>query len=107
MIATSQVTPIRSWFGDTILLIFVLTQIADGALTYVGVHTFGAHIEANPLLNWYITVFGVGLTLLGAKTVAVGCATALHLRAMHRTLGILTIVYLAMAVWPWTVTLWP
>lgn len=107
MIARGQATETRSWFGDTILLIFVLTQIADGAFTYIGVHTFGVHIEANPLLGWYIAAFGVGLTLLGAKTLAILCAAALHLHAMHRTLGFLTIVYLAMAVWPWTIMLWP
>jgi nitrate reductase gamma subunit len=102
-----QLACMRSWFGDAVLLAFLLAQVADGALTYVGVTTFGTHIEANPLVAWYIAACGAGLALLGAKTVAAACAAALHIRAMHRTLGLLTIVYLAMAVWPWTQMLWP
>ena len=59
-----------------------------------------------PLLAWFIATFGAGLALVGAKTVAVACAATLHCCARHRTMGVLTIVYLAGAVWPWTYVMW-
>jgi len=97
----------RSWFGDCVLIAFLLAQVSDGAFTYVGIATFGAWIEANPLVAWYIGAFGAGVALIGVKTLAAACAALLHLRAMHRTVGFLTILYLVGAVWPWTRALWP
>ena len=41
------------------------------------------------------------MALLIAKALAVGCASTLHLTARHRTVGVLTVFYLAVAVWPW------
>ena len=35
-------------FGDLAVLVFVIVQCLDGALTYLGVHTWGMGIEANP-----------------------------------------------------------
>ena len=102
-----RLDPRRSVFGDVVLVIFLLAQLADGLLTSLGLATFGATIEANPIVAWYILTIGAGLAIVGAKLVAVGCALALHVRAMHRTVGVLTILYLAGAVWPWTLVLWP
>ena len=93
-------------FGDGILLVFLLAQLSDGVLTYVGISTFGEAIEANPLLAWYIAMFGPGVAVIGAKALAVACAATLHFCARHRTVGVLTIVYLAAAVWPWTHIIW-
>ena len=98
--------PVRSTFGDAVLLLFVLAQLLDGVFTYVGIATFGAAIEANPLLAWYIAVFGPGLALIGAKAVAVGCGATLHVCARHRTVGVLTLIYLGAAVWPWMLIIW-
>ena len=75
------------------MLVFVLTQVADGLFTYFGIKMFGAAIEGNPLVAWYVVAYGAG--------VALACGAALHLRAMHRTIGALTIIYLTAAVWPW------
>ena len=91
----------RSYFGDGVFVIFVLAQMADGILTYLGLHAFGQSIEANPILSWYIAALGAGIALSIAKTLAVGCALTLHLKARHRTVGVLTVFYLALAVWPW------
>ena len=99
--------PRRSRFGDAVLVLFLLTQIVDGLFTYLGISTFGLPIEANPLVAWPVAVLGTGAALILVKTVAAACASFLHWRAMHRTLGVLTIFYLAVAVWPWTLTLWP
>jgi hypothetical protein len=90
------------WFGDLVLVAFVLTQASDAALTYIGVATFGQWIEANPLVGWCIGAFGVGVALVAMKTLATACAALLHLRAMHGTVLALTLFYLAGAIWPWT-----
>jgi uncharacterized membrane protein len=98
--------PTRSFFGDAILLVFLFAQLLDGVFTYVGISTFGQSIEANPLLAWYIAVFGPGVALIGAKAFAIACGATLHCCARHRTVGVLTLVYLAAAVWPWTQIIW-
>jgi arginine exporter protein ArgO len=100
-LATSAEVVKRSVFGKAVMLVFVLTQVADGLFTYFGIKTFGAAIEGNPLVAWYVTAFGAGIAVAGAKGLALACGAALHLRAMHRTIGALTIIYLAAAVWPW------
>lgn len=92
----------RSIFGDAVLLVFILAQVADGAFTYFGIATFGIAAEGNPLLAWYVAMFGAGAAVIGAKSFAVACASTLHLRAMHRTIGLLAIIYLAAAVLPWS-----
>ena len=92
----------RSLFGKGVLLVFILTQVADGLFTYLGIKTFGAAIEANPLVAWYVAVFGAGIAVVGAKGFAVACGIALHMRAMHRTIGALTLVYVTAALWPWS-----
>jgi arginine exporter protein ArgO len=97
----------RSFFGDLVLVVFLLAQVSDGFFTYVGIATFGSRIEANPVVAWSITVLGAGIALVTMKALAAACATLLHMRQMHRTIGVLTIVYLTFAVWPWTYALWP
>jgi hypothetical protein len=92
----------RSWLGDAAFLIFIVAQISDGLFTYLGIAAFGMRIEANPLIAWYVNTFGLGLALIAIKLFAVTCGAVLHLNAMHRTVGALTLVYLIGAVWPWT-----
>jgi nitrate reductase gamma subunit len=91
----------RSLFGDCIFLAFIIVQFLDGALTYFGVRTFGAGIEANPIVGWYMAVLGVGGALIATKGLAVLCAALLHRFSRHQVLGVLTVVYLAAAVRPW------
>ena len=98
---------LRSRIGDLTWVAFVLVQVADGALTYIGVSTLGPHAEANPLLAWCIAAAGVGLALFGAKAFALGCGTLLHVQCMHRCLAALTTLYAGAAVWGWIVVLWP
>ena len=87
---------------NAIFLTFLIAQLFDGVFTYVGVGMFGASIEANPLVAWYIAVFGAGVALIGMKTLAIGCAAILHLRAMHHAIMALTVFYVAAALLPWT-----
>lgn len=93
--------------GDLILVVFLVSQVLDGALTYVGVID-GAAVERNPVLVWYFGMFGIGPTLAGAKVFAGACAVGLHVARAHLTLAGLTILYVYAAVLPWTaiLTLW-
>jgi len=95
------ISPPRSLFGTGTLIAFVVAQFCDGVLTYIGVHTFGQGIEANPIVSWYIAVLGAGVALLAAKSIAIGCAVLLYRFARYRTIGALTVMYFAMAVQPW------
>jgi uncharacterized membrane protein len=91
----------RSRFGDAAIVIFLLAQAADGVMTYVGVSTSGASIEANPILQALMTSFGYGAVLLGAKLTAGGLGVALHLVGVHRLVAVLSGVYVVFAVVPW------
>jgi len=106
LISPSDAAAGRSLFGDAILLTFVLVQALDGAFTYLGIATFGAVAEANPVVAWTVSVLGLGAGIATAKTFAVVCAAALHANHRHRILGGLTVLYLAAAVLPWTRILW-
>lgn len=94
-----------SRLGDVLLVLFLLAQCFDGALTYVGVLTFGVAVEANPLISRLMLHFGEGTALLGAKSVAAMLGIALHLRHIHVAIGLLTMFYLGAAILPWTVLL--
>lgn len=88
--------------GDVIIVGFLITQVLDGAFTYLGVHSFGRHIEANPLLVWLMTCLGDGPALAAAKGTAIAFGAFLHLTAVHRAVAALTALYLALAIVPWT-----
>lgn len=91
----------HSWFGDCALVLFLTAQVADGALTYVGVATGAAH-ELNPVLGFYMGMFGVGPALTGAKLFAGSCAIVLHIWGAHHAVAALTVLYAVTAVVPWT-----
>lgn len=82
-------------------LAFVAVQVLDGVLTYIGVRTFGIGIEANPLVAWYAEAFGAAAGLAAAKMFAIGCASVLYLTSRHRTVAVLTLLYLTFAILPW------
>jgi uncharacterized membrane protein len=95
----------RDMFGDVALLVFLIAQASDGVLTYVGVSTYGLHMEANPLIGWLMTFLGEGAALAAAKGAAVAFGIALHLSAVHRAVAALAVLYLAVAVFPWVAIL--
>ena len=97
----ASATP-RSYFGDAVIIAFLVTQAIDGVFTYLGIATYGAQIEANPIIGWYVGAVGPSLALIGAKVFAAICAVTLHTTGRHRILGLLTLGYLALAIWPWT-----
>ena len=91
----------RDWFGNSVIVLFLVAQVLDGTFTYLGISSFGLS-EGNPLIAHYIREHGLGLSLTVAKVLAVVCSMVLHLLGLHRTLGLLTFMYMSMAVLPWT-----
>jgi len=91
-----------SVFGDLAVLGFLLVQCLDGVFTYLGVQTWGPGIEANPLISLAVNLAGLGLGLAGAKLMAVGFGILLHLLRIHLLVALLTAIYVAVAILPWT-----
>ena len=87
--------------GDIVWLAFVVVQALDGVFSYVGVRTIGPWIEANPVVAWYASEYGPAIAFLGAKLFAVACGTVLYAMSRHRTLALLTLIYVIFAVGPW------
>jgi hypothetical protein len=92
----------RSLFGDLIVVGFVLMQCLDGVFTYLGVSIWGSAIEANPLISSAMAAAGVAAGLGCAKLVAIGFGILLHLRRVHNLVALLTAIYFAAAILPWT-----
>jgi hypothetical protein len=89
-------------FGDVAVLGFLVVQCLDGAFTYLGVKIWGPGIEANPLVSSAVAAGGLGLGLAGAKLVAMGFGILLHLCRVHTLVALLTAIYIAAAIIPWT-----
>jgi len=81
--------------------LFAAVQVADAVLTFSGVQRFGVSAEANPLLSFYMATWGVGVTLLGAKSIAIALAILLSLRSQDLILAVLTLIYVVGAICPW------
>lgn len=92
----------QSRFGDAVVLGFLLVQCLDGVLTYLGVSIWGRGIEANPLVSLAIATGGLGTGLAAAKLVAIGFGIVLHLCRVHNLVALLTAIYVAAAILPWT-----
>jgi uncharacterized membrane protein len=101
----TQPAPPRHWteeaFGNFVIVVFLISQVLDGTFTYLGVSSYGLS-EGNPLIAHFIERHGAGPSLTVAKILAVVCSMALHLVGLHRTLALLTLMYLMLAVLPWT-----
>jgi hypothetical protein len=83
------------------LLLFLVTQAFDGLFTYTAVHAYGLHAEGNVLLATWMAFVGPAAALFGAKSVAAACGIFLYLRGVHRTLTVLTVLYVIGAIAPW------
>jgi hypothetical protein len=90
-----------SIFGNTVIVLFLLAQAADGVMTYVGVTTMGLHVEANPLLVALMRAVGQGAGVTMAKVTAAVLGISLHLVGVHRIIAALTVIYVIGAVVPW------
>jgi hypothetical protein len=89
-------------FGNLAVLGFLLVQCLDGAFTYLGIHTWGLTIEANPLVSTTVLVAGLGPGVMAAKGLAIALGIVLHLRRVHTIVAVLTLVYFTVAILPWT-----
>jgi len=99
-----QPTGVRA--AQAIWIAFVLVQALDGVMTLVGIHMFGLHVEANPLIAWYAHAFGPAVAVSAAKLFAIGCGAVLYLTARYGTIAALAFTYLLCAVGPWIHLLW-
>lgn len=85
------------------VVLFFVVQALDGILTYLGIHTWGHSIEANPLVSSALTFAGVGAGLTATKLFATGLGMLLHLRRVHLVVAFLAAFYVVVAIVPWTV----
>jgi hypothetical protein len=92
-------------FGNIVIVLFFVSQALDGALTYIGLRTFGPAIEGNPLLAWLMASFGEAPALAGAKLAAIAFGMVLHLASVHRAVALLTALYVSAAIFPWALIL--
>jgi hypothetical protein len=93
----------KSRVGNIAVLAFLAVQCLDGAFTYLGLHMWGPGLEANPLVSSAVSFAGIGLGVAGAKLVAVLFGIVLHLRQVHGVVAMLTLLYVTVAILPWTV----
>ena len=102
----ARLLPGKDSLAEAIWIAFVVVQVLDGAMTFIGMDRFGVHIEANPLLVVYAQALGPALALAAAKLFAIGCGAALYLTAHHRTLAALAVMYIVGAIGPWIHLFW-
>jgi hypothetical protein len=87
--------------GLLVLVVFFVTQVADGTLTYWGVRRFGLDVELNFYLAWFMGAVGPGLALFAAKALACVCGLILFRTAWLRTLAVATGWCIGFALVPW------
>jgi len=92
----------RSRFGDLVVVGFLLMQCLDAVFTYLGVAQWGPAIEANPIISSAMAAGGVVGALGVAKGIAIGFGMLLHLHRVHTLVALLTAIYFALAILPWT-----
>ena len=93
-------------FGDLAVVVFLVAQVLDGALTYIGVSTYGIAVEGNPLISWLMTSLGEGPGLATAKVTAGGFGIALHVAGVHKAVALLAGFYYVVAIGPWVAILY-
>ena len=91
----------RRLFGDLAVVVFLLAQVSDGVLTYIGVTIYGLSIEGNPLITWLMASMGEGPGLATAKVAAGFFGMLLHLSAVHKAVAVLAGFYILVAIIPW------
>jgi len=95
----------KIWFGNAVIVLFILMHSLDGIFTYVGLTQFGINMEGNPLVLALMNQFGIGLGLLGAKLAGILSGIFLHLMQCHLIIASASILCLYFAVMPWAMIL--
>lgn len=88
-------------FNKLTLTVYILSQLADGILTYIGVSTLGMEAEGNPLLVLIMSLVGVGFGLVVAKFAGLILGIILYRYGFHKLVVGLTIFYVVVAIIPW------
>lgn len=88
-----------------VFALFIVLQVADGAMTYETVRVFGPAAEGNQLIVFWMHLAGLGTAILSAKAMACACGAILYVSRVHVPLVTLTALYLFGAVLPWLYTL--
>jgi hypothetical protein len=101
VVYVARVSARSARFGNVVVIAFLIAQACDGVFTYIGVATYGARIEGNPLLGWMMSALGCGAAVTAAKAAAGAFGIALHLVAVHRIVALLAAFYLVAAIVPW------
>jgi hypothetical protein len=70
--------------------------------TYLGITLWGVRVEGNPLVCAFVSAVGLGAGLASAKLIAVAFGILLHLKHAHHLVALLTAIYFAVAILPWT-----
>ena len=84
-----------------VLQIFLIAQVLDGALTYIGVRQFGIQAEGNVLLTTMMHAWGAGPTLIAAKLFSSICGIILFMVSVYRVLAAVAGACIGFAVVPW------
>jgi hypothetical protein len=87
--------------GIAALALFVAVEIADACSTAAGVSQFGAGIEGNPLLLFFMSTYGLTASLVGWKAIAIAAGGLLHLQSRYLALAALTVAHVFAAILPW------
>jgi uncharacterized membrane protein len=82
-------------------------QVLDALLTYAGLRCLGVDMEGNGFLRSLMTAYGTAPALVVVKMIALifVCVLTLHAhtrRWMRPVIVLLSLIYLALAVVPWT-----
>ena len=91
----------------TLGFLLALLQVLDGVLTGIGVATYGTAMEGNSLLRSLMLAIGYLPALLLVKGASIGviaflCTQAPKVRWLILAMRAVIVVYLALAVVPWT-----
>jgi hypothetical protein len=97
---------------DAIVLasILITIQVLDGILTNLGISAHGISAEGNPFLRSMMSQIGVGAALISAKGFAIVMSVYLvsltsKIHWLRFALKATTVLYLGMAIIPWTIIL--
>jgi uncharacterized membrane protein len=88
-------------------LILIVCQVLDGFLTYIGLSLMGVHMEGNSFLRNLMHYYGQAPVLFAAKLTSILFIALLTLQSHTRrwirpVIVVLIIIYLCLAVIPWT-----
>lgn len=92
-------------------LTLVVCQILDGLLTYAGLTALGVHMEGNSFLRALMEAYGKAPVLFVSKLAAIILVVLLTFEAHRRRwirplIAVMILIYLALAVGPWTYIIW-